>query len=69
MRYEKTVKAIISSLSKLGFKVPLTSNFSCSVFLHIRKEHAFLILLPKFQAITSMTSSSFSSFNYFVLHE
>ena len=40
-------------------KVPLSSNFLCSVFLHFRKKHALLILLPKFQAITIMGSRLF----------
>ena len=48
---QKIAARVLSGLRHHDSKVTLRSNFSRSVFLHICKEHAFFILLPKFQAI------------------
>ena len=51
--------SVVTWVPQSNFKVPMRSNFSCSVFLHIIH---ILILLPKFQAITSMGSRLFRLF-------
>ena len=54
--------SVVTWVPQSNFKVPMRSNFSCSVFLHIRKRHAFFILHPKFQAIKAWEVACFYCF-------